>query len=551
MSDGFEIRVHDGLGRIGKLTINNKSIITPNIAVVVNPNDLIITPEEMEKEFGVDLIITNAYIIRNSKHRKMIESKGLHDYFNFNGLIYTDSGTYQMFSKGEARITNEETLSYQELIRSDIITPLDVFTLPTDNKIIAKNKLNETIKRIKKARGNYTAPIQGGLFKDLRAKASLEVSKLNAVIYPIGGIVPLMINYQYKELISIIMECKKNLSNKAPVHAFGAGHPALFPLLAYAGIDLFDSASYALYAKQGRYLTPNGTKLINELTELPCNCPVCINNKPRDLATNIKLLAKHNLHVIMNELRVIREAIRSNKLFDLVNSRAKTHPALHQALKQLLKHKELINKYDPIRKRSALFVTDELSKNRPEITYAMNKLRSIGYKLVPKPLSLVYPFGQSVGWNIKYLSDDYSDEEAVKIIINYQFGRGAGELMNNVVIKKSRNNRIREVMKNNELLFVIRAKDGYASLQRKGALLLKDYLKKVFVNEELRSFYEEGGDVFAKHVINCSDDIKPREEVGVFINNELIAYGEAVLSSKEMIDINKGVAVKVRGGIKT
>src|SRR3989339_2002982 len=108
----FEVKDHDGLGRIGVFSVNNKSITTPNIAVVVNPNELIIPVDEMVSDFGVDLIITNAYIIRSSKVGKEIEKVGLHKFLKFPGIIYTDSGTYQMFSKGGVEISNEETLSY-------------------------------------------------------------------------------------------------------------------------------------------------------------------------------------------------------------------------------------------------------------------------------------------------------------------------------------------------------------------------------------------------------------------------------------------------------
>ena len=154
----FEIRDHDGAGRLGVFSVNGKKVITPNIAVVVNPNNMIIPPDEMARDFGVDLIITNAYIIKNSKKRKEIEKQGLHKYLNFNGIIYTDSGTYQMYSKGNASITNFETLSYQELIGSDIHTPLDLFTLPADDKETARKNLEETIRRIKKLKVAILVP---------------------------------------------------------------------------------------------------------------------------------------------------------------------------------------------------------------------------------------------------------------------------------------------------------------------------------------------------------------------------------------------------------
>ncbi|MFA5405846.1 MAG: tRNA guanosine(15) transglycosylase TgtA [Candidatus Nanoarchaeia archaeon] len=547
----FEIKDHDGLGRLGVLTVNNKSITTPNIAVVINPNDLTIPPEEMMRDFGVDLIITNAYIIKNSKKAKDIEAKGLHEYLNFPGIIYTDSGTYQMFSKGGAAITNEETLAYQTKIGSDIHTPLDLFTLPDDDRATAVSKLTETIKRIKAIRTtNFSAPIQGGSFMDLRAKACKELAKVKPTVYPIGGIVPLMISYDFKRLIEVILECKKHLPLNTPVHAFGAGHPLIFALLAYAGVDLFDSASYALYAKEAKYITETGTMKVDELVSLPCNCPICAKHKPSDLR-DVGLLARHNLHALMREVRLVRQAIQQDRLFELVMSRAMSHPNVYFAFKRLLEYKELISEHNPIRKRNALFWTGALSSERPEINYANNQLKLLKLKKAPKPLKLVYPFGQNVGWSIDYSVKNYDDLATLRLMADYQFGAGAGLKLipDNVTIIKSRNQRLHEVLLKNELLFIVRARDGYFALHKAGAKRLKQYLKKVVAPDEYKEFYQKGGDVFAKHVLKANN-IKPREEVGVYCGKELVGVGEATLSSREMIVFDKGVAVKTREGIK-
>ncbi len=545
----FEIRDHDGAGRLGVFSVNGKKVITPNIAVVINPNNMIISPDEMAKEFGIDLIITNAYIIKNSKKRKEIEKQGLHKYLNFNGIIYTDSGTYQMYSKGNASITNFETLSYQELIGSDIHTPLDLFTLPADDKETARKNLEETIRRIKKIKSrNFSAPIQGGSYLDLRKKGCRELSKINPTVYAIGGIVPYMINYDFVNLIRVVATCKENLPLGVPVHAFGAGHPLVFALLAYAGVDLFDSASYALYAQQGRYITETGTKNVKDLVSLPCNCPVCSTHSPKDLIDE-GLLARHNLYAIMREIKVVREAIQEDRLFELVSSRARSHPAVYYGFKELLKHRQLLRMSDPVRKRNALFWTGPLSDERPEINYAMERVREMGFRKVPLPLKLVYPFGQSSGWKINYSAKKYDDYSTLKLILDYQFGKGAGDLLpRNIRIVRTKNRRINKVLYNDKLLFVLRARDGYAALHKEGVLLFRKYVKKVKANGEFREFYEKGSDVFAKHVIKA-DNIKPREEVAVYCGRKLVAVGEAVLSGREMLELSQGVAVKVREGL--
>ncbi|HLE05931.1 MAG TPA: tRNA guanosine(15) transglycosylase TgtA [Candidatus Nanoarchaeia archaeon] len=547
----FEVKDHDGLGRIGVFSVNNKSITTPNIAVVVNPNELIIPVDEMVSDFGVDLIITNAYIIRSSKVGKEIEKVGLHKFLKFPGIIYTDSGTYQMFSKGGVEISNEETLSYQAKIGSDIHTPLDLFTTPGDDYETAKSKLAETTKRINAIKSvNFSAPIQGGVFMDLRKEACNAVSKVPASVYPIGGIVPLMINYDFKRLIEVVIACKKELPFNVPVHAFGAGHPLIFALLAYAGVDLFDSASYALYAREGKYITETGTKVVKELQTLPCDCPVCSKHKPSELTEG--LLARHNLHALMREVRLIRTAIAEGRLFELVYSRAMSHPSVFHAFKKLLESNGFISESDTVRKSSALFYSGELCASRPEIFYANSRLAALGFKKPPKPLKLIYPFGQSMGWDVTYSAKKYSDIDSLRLLADYQFGVNAGSalLLGGERLVYSSTGRLHQAFSGNELLFVLRASDGYFALHKAGAKRLKKFLKKVFVPDEFREFYIKGGNVFSKHLLKADSDIKPKEDVGVFCGKELIAVGEAVLAGKAMTHFKKGLAVEVREGIE-
>ena len=70
-----------------------------------------------------------------------------------------------MYSQGITNLEPEEMIEFQNKIKSDIVTPVDMFTLPTDKKQIARSKLTETNKRIFTARQlteKLVGPIQGG-----------------------------------------------------------------------------------------------------------------------------------------------------------------------------------------------------------------------------------------------------------------------------------------------------------------------------------------------------------------------------------------------------
>ncbi len=77
------------------------------------------------------------------------------------------------------------------------------------------------------------------------------VTDLGFTFCPIGAVVPLMESYRYRDLVSVVMAAKQTLTPSACVHLFGAGHPSMFALATAMGCDLFDSAAYALSAKEG------------------------------------------------------------------------------------------------------------------------------------------------------------------------------------------------------------------------------------------------------------------------------------------------------------
>jgi predicted RNA-binding protein (TIGR00451 family) len=72
----------------------------------------------------------------------------------------------------------------------------------------------------------------------------------------------------------------------------------------------------------------------------------------------------------------------------------------------------------------------------------------------------------------------------------------------------------------------------------------------VRIQEEAEPFVAEGKSVFAKHIIDVDEEIRPQEEVIVVTKKgEALAVGRAVLSGKEMMTFKRGVAVRVRKGV--
>lgn len=377
----FEITHKSILGRIGKLETPHGIVETPALMPVVNPNIQIIPPSELRR-FGAEIIITNSYIIyRNPLLRERALREGIHSLLGFNGTIMTDSGSYQLSLYGNIDVENLEIVKFQQEIGSDIGVPLDIPTPPHASRKKAEAELEVTIQRAKQALASkkdmlITAPVQGSTYTELRQQAAKILSKEDFDIYAIGGVVPLLENYSFTHLVEIIMASKKNLIPSAPVHLFGAGHPMMFSFAVALGCDLFDSASYALYAKQGRYMTYRGTYHVDSLHYLPCSCPVCISHTPKEIKEGEELLALHNLYVSFAEIRVVKQAIKEGNLWELVEQRCRAHPQLLNALKQMLQHSEWIEKFQPIT-RSTFFYLGTESALRPEVLRYRNKLKNL------------------------------------------------------------------------------------------------------------------------------------------------------------------------------
>ncbi len=463
----------------------------------------------------------------------------------------------------------------------------------------------------------------------------MRIAELNFDVHAIGGVVPLMEDYRFAELARVVLHAKRRLGHAKPVHLFGAGHPMVFALAALLGCDLFDSAAYALYARDGRYITPQGTFKLQELKELPCSCDVCLEHSAGELRSlepeeRERLLAKHNLISCLEEIKRVRQAIYEGSLWELVAQRARAHPALLEALRVLKGYSSWLERLEPVTKRSAFFYTGAESLSRAEVMRHLERLSWIerrgaelvllperekpysrSYRLtsseryhvciaspvfgiIPLEVEETYPLTQHEGVTtldeeqlnfMRRVVEDYAkrfskvhvhteleflgiegevfedveqfrlsggEELKLRALADYQLGRGAGEaLFAGARAEYSRRTgRIRRAFIGEELVATIRASDGMVVPTVVGAerLLRLRYPRcRVVVAKEAVDFARAGKSVFAKFVVDCDPEIRAMQEVVVVDeDDELLATGTALLSAEEMLELERGVAVKPR-----
>ncbi len=122
------------------------------------------------------------------------------------------------------------------------------------------------------------------------------------------------------------------------------------------------------------------------------------------------------------------------------------------------------------------------------------------------------------------------------------------------IVFSKRTGRIRHVYLREKMLATLRPTDGLFSLTITGAKRIMEHMRTqrlwVKIQEEAEPFVVGGRSVFAKHVIDADEEIRPQEEV-IVVNEkgEVLAVGRAILSGREMKTFRRGVAVRVRRGV--
>ena len=148
------------------------------------------------------------------------------------------------------------------------------------------------------------------------------------------------------------------------------------------------------------------------------------------------------------------------------------------------------------------------------------------------------------------------DLEKLRSIANYQFGYGAGEALfpDNARVEYSKNtSRPRHIWDGDTLLANYRPNDALFTITIAGAERLisrkNDYDQYVVVIDDVLEFIEEGKNLFARHVKEVGQGVKPGQEVIVLdTTGKVTAVGKSILSKDEMYVFKTGLAVKIRRG---
>lgn len=311
----------------------------PLFLPVYQPRERVFQLAAWEGDPAIEGIIVNSYFLYKQKDiRKRLTSElSLAEYIGFDGLLTTDSGAFQGFTR-TLLLSNKKIVKFQDQIGSDVLAPLDMVTPPGDNRTVAEEKLRVTEKRIAEAlplaeRGILAGVQQGGRFLDLRRRAVRWLMEQGVHYLAIGSLVPFFNKNHDMEFVGEVVSDARSAAGKdIPMHIYGAGDPCELPFMFAFGANIFDSASYGHFAAGGWYMTPYGALKDPgpiKAGEFRCSCPVCQSTELtiEEIFADKELLTRHNLWTICQTVRELREKYHEP---DALNHRLEEILDIHQ-----------------------------------------------------------------------------------------------------------------------------------------------------------------------------------------------------------------------------
>jgi len=355
----FNITHKDAGARVGKLKLKHGVIDTPSFMTIGTYGSVKSLTNKELIDTGVQIILCNAYHLMLRPDKNIIKKAGgLHKFINWDKPILTDSGGYQVFSLSNQTKVSKEGVEFKSPINgdkiflspqksietqldlgSDIMMIFDECTPYPSSKDDTEKSMELSLywAELSNKTNNNIAPlfgiVQGGMYKDLREASLKELMKNNFDGYALGG---LSVGEPNNIRNEIIEHMAPKLPTEKPRYLMGVGKPLDILYAVKKGIDMFDCVIPTRNARNGQLFTKHGVlnirnqKYISDFGKIDssCSCFTCKNysksyirhlDKCNDILA-ARLMTIHNVYFYQEFMENIREAIKKNKLNELINN---------------------------------------------------------------------------------------------------------------------------------------------------------------------------------------------------------------------------------------
>jgi queuine tRNA-ribosyltransferase len=365
--------------RHGRLTTAHGAIETPAFMPVGTQGSVkAVSPREL-RELNAPIILGNTYHLFVRPGVEVIKHLGgLHKFMNWDRVILTDSGGYQIFSLAKLRkiteagvhfqnhvdgspafISPEGAMEIQATLGSDIAMVLDECPpWPCEYDYAAKSaemtvrwakrckewaeenafrsgtniesKAGDTpaATEEKRSRQLVFGIVQGATFEKLRKQSAQAIVDLDFDGYAIGGV---SVGEPEEEMFRAVESSEPLLPIEKPRYVMGLGTPPQLLELVARGIDMFDCVLPTRLARNGTAFTSTGTINLKNAEfakdkdpiEQGCECTSCREFSrgyirhliKAEEILGLRLITLHNLHFYLDLMRQARAKI-DNGAFD-------------------------------------------------------------------------------------------------------------------------------------------------------------------------------------------------------------------------------------------
>lgn len=359
----FEIIAKDKgtKARVGELSTKSGKIETPFFMPVATKTAVKHVSACDLHEMKAKAVIANAFVLFLRPGCEVIKRMGgIGKFMSFNGVVFTDSGGFQMYTPrlylgtkeegvifrnpyGGERIfiTPEKDMEIQLSLGSDVAMCLDSMPLISESKEavaeavrkttawakrckIHHDKIQEKLKQNKKQ--ILFGIIQGGIHDDLREKSAKEMKEIDFGGYSIGG---LALGEPKEDEYRMIDIVKSIIPEEKPVYLMGVGSPIELLEAISRGVDIFDSRFPTQNARRGALFSSEGRINIKSAKyredkspiDKKCDCFVCKNYSRayirhlllQEEGVGMRLASYHNLYYLTKLLENAKKAIKSGK----------------------------------------------------------------------------------------------------------------------------------------------------------------------------------------------------------------------------------------------
>lgn len=354
MALSFQIELHDGAARCGRLLTPHGEVLTPCFMPVGTRASVKgVTPEQL-KAAGATILLANTYHLALRPGDEIIRDLGgLHQFMGWDGPILTDSGGFQVFSLADLRrITDEgvifrshidgqlleltpaKAVRIQENLGSDIAMCLDECPPADADTIKLRDAVRRTIVWASQCREAHRrvdqalfAIVQGGLELGLRHDCAERLIRMDFPGYALGGF---SVGEKPEQMHAVLPQCAAFLPINKPRYLMGVGRPEDIIIAVMAGIDMFDCVLPTRNGRNASAFTRSGTLRLRNAShrrdprplEDDCPCYACRRFSRAylhhlfqvDEMLGPTLLSIHNITYYLRLMAALRDAIQTQRL---------------------------------------------------------------------------------------------------------------------------------------------------------------------------------------------------------------------------------------------